>query len=119
MFSFFECSSFTFCLFVMGRWRQEDFSLSSPFKVYCDEQRLRGRVRESIHLGSIIQIPQCWILVMLGNRRRLRRGDRVRGNGVREKLKGRRPGEGAVLSQRPVALSALLKTPNVTDSEMR
>lgn len=57
------------------------------------------RARDFLHLGNIIQIPQCWIFDDAGKEKGVRRGDRVRENGVRGKIWGGKPGEGAVLSE--------------------
>lgn len=70
---------------------------------------MRKRARGFLHLGNIIQIPQCWIFDDAGKERRVRRGDRVRENGVRVKGEGGRPEEGAVLPQRRCGLDSTPK----------
>lgn len=59
------------------------------------------RARDFLHLGSIIQIPQCWIFDDAGKGKRVRRGDGVRENGVRGKMMRGKPEEGAVLLKGP------------------
>lgn len=89
---------------VVEREQHGDFFLLA-LRNEWDSQRLRKRARGFLHLGNIIQIPQCWIFDDAGKGKGVRHGGRREGGkmGWEESWWGK-PEEGAALSQRRCSL---------------